>query len=316
MGNFFKTLFSKGQSNGPESNTQKNFEILKYDGLRAQRTGRVEYAVKCFKEALALEKDFETMSYLSQIYTQMGQTKEARQLLEEMAVMEPHLTDTFLHLAQVCFIDEDYTAMEEAAQKAVTQASDNPMGYYLLAKARQAQKDQLMAIAHLTKAVALKEAFIEARLMRAAILIDLNQYKEAAEDVEAVLKLYPEEETALLHQGQLEEMTGEEEKAEASYRRVTDINPFNEQAYLRLGELFLKQRKLTEAIAVFDEAIELNPNFAQAYHERGRAKLLNGDKEGSIVDMKTSLELNPEKGNALNGEFNNQPTASTNVLGL
>ena len=75
MPNFFKSFFS-GKSETPESekqkNDQKNFEIFKYDGLRAQRMGRPDYAVKCFIEALAIKEEFETMGYLSQLYIQMG----------------------------------------------------------------------------------------------------------------------------------------------------------------------------------------------------------------------------------------------------
>ena len=92
MPNFFKSFFS-GKSETPESekqkNDQKNFEIFKYDGLRAQRMGRPDYAIKCFTEALAIEEDFETMGYLSQLYIPMGETEKARELLEKMAVMEP-----------------------------------------------------------------------------------------------------------------------------------------------------------------------------------------------------------------------------------
>ena len=104
MPNFFKSFFS-GKSETPESEKQKNdrkrFEIFKYDGLRAQRMGRPDYAVKCFTEALAIEEDFETMGYLSQLYIQTGETEKARELLEKMAIMEPHVTNTFLTLANV-----------------------------------------------------------------------------------------------------------------------------------------------------------------------------------------------------------------------
>ena len=66
MPNFFKSFFS-GKSETPESekqkNDQKNFEIFKYDGLRAQRMGRPDYAVKCFTEALAIQEEFETMGH-------------------------------------------------------------------------------------------------------------------------------------------------------------------------------------------------------------------------------------------------------------
>ena len=84
MPNFFKSFFS-GKSETPESEKQKNdrkrFEIFKYDGLRAQRMGRPDYAVKCFTEALAIEEEFETMGYLSQLYIQIGDTAKARELI-------------------------------------------------------------------------------------------------------------------------------------------------------------------------------------------------------------------------------------------
>ena len=274
MPNFFKSFFS-GKSETPESekqkNDQKNFEIFKYDGLRAQRMGRPDYAVKCFIEALAIKEEFETMGYLSQLYIQMGETAKARELLEKMAAMEPDVTSTFLTLANVCFIQEDYQAMEEAANKAIAIEEGNAVAYYLLGKARKGQDDDLMTIAHLTKAITLKDDFIEARLLRAEALMNLKQSKDMMED----------------------------------YKLVTEINPFNEQAYLYLGQLYINQKKLTEAIGLFDEAIELNPNFAEAYKERGRAKLLNGDKDGSVEDMKKSLELNPKEEAGLNGEFKN-----------
>ena len=194
MPNFFKSFFS-GKSEKPESEKQKNdrkrFEIFKYDGLRAQRMGRPDYAVKCFTEALAIEEDFETMGYLSQLYIQTGETEKARELLEKMAIMEPHVTNTFLTLANVCFIQEDYKVMEEAASKAIAIEEGNAVAHYLLGKARKGQDDDLMTIAHLTKAIALKDDFIEARLMRAEALLKMKQYKETMEDIDAVLAQNP-----------------------------------------------------------------------------------------------------------------------------
>ena len=299
MPNFFKSFFS-GKSETPESekqkNDQKNFEIFKYDGLRAQRMGRPDYAIKCFTEALAIEEDFETMGYLSQLYIPMGETEKARELLEKMA---------FLTLANVCYIQEDYKAMEEAAGKAIAIEEGNAVAHFLLGKARKGQDDEIMTIAHLTKAITLKDDFIEARLMRAEALLKMKQYKETMEDIDAVLAQNPEEETAILLRGKVKEANGQEEEAETDHKSVTEINPFNEQVYLYLGQLYINQKKLAEAIALFDEAIELNPNFAEAYKERGRAKLLNGDKDGSVEDMKKSLELNPKDEASLNGEFKN-----------
>jgi hypothetical protein len=63
----FKSLF--GGNNTPETekekNDKKNFEILKYDGIRAQRMGKLPYAIKCFEEAVAINDELETLSLLS-----------------------------------------------------------------------------------------------------------------------------------------------------------------------------------------------------------------------------------------------------------
>ena len=263
--------------------------------------------------------------YLARHMAELGYTRpaivpsgsEARRLLERMTQMEPDHTNTFLNLANVCFALEDYPAMAEAARKAIALEEGNAIAHYLLGKATDGQGDGIMCIAHLTKAILLKADFTEARLLRAEALIRMQQYKEATEDIDAILSQDPDEENALLLRGRLKEATGHPEEAEADFRKVTEDNPFNEQAYLCLGQLYIGQKKLEEAIALFDEAIELNPHFVQAYHERGRAKLLNGDKDGATEDMKKELELNPQESKAFNGEYNNRPGGrQTDILGL
>ena len=105
----------------------------------------------------------------------------------------PHLH--FL-LANVCYLQEDYQAMADAAQKAI-EIEGNAMAYYLLGRAKQGMDDGIMSIAHLTKAIVLKDDFTEARLLRAEALIKMQQYKEATEDINAISQ-DPDEETALL----------------------------------------------------------------------------------------------------------------------
>lgn len=317
---FLKSFFT-GKAENPaeekQKSEQKNFEIFKYDGMRAQRMGRFDYAVKCFTEALAIQEDFETMGYLVQTYIRTNSLDEARRLLERMVRMEPRHAATRLNLANVCYMQEDYPAMAEAAQKAIEIEEGNAMAHYLLGKAVSGQGDGIMGIAHLTRAIVLKDDFTEARLLRAEALIEMRQYKEATEDIEAVLAAEPDDESALLLRGKMEEAAGNADEAAATYRRVTELNPFNEQAYLCLGRLYIAQKRLPEAIELFTEATELNPNFAAAYHERGRARLLNGDKEGAAEDMKRGMELDPAEQQSLSGQFNNQPLVrTTDILGL
>ena len=125
------------------------------------------------------------------------------------------------------------------------------MAHYLLGKADNGQGDGIMCIAHLTKAIVLKDDFTEARLLRAEALTKMQQYKEAMEDIDAILAQDPDDENAILLRGKIKEATGAEAEAEADYLHITELNPFNEQAFLYLGQLYIVQKKLTEAIALF-----------------------------------------------------------------
>ena len=93
MGNFFTSLFSSSKpaeaTEDKAKNEQKNFDILKYDGVRAQKMGKLVYAIKCFTEALNIQEDFETMSYLVSAYTMANDLGKAEDVLNRMVEMEP-----------------------------------------------------------------------------------------------------------------------------------------------------------------------------------------------------------------------------------
>ena len=196
----FKSLF--GGNNIPETekekNDKKNFEILKYDGIRAQRMGKLPYAIKCFEEAVAINDELETLSLLATAYTQANRLDDARITLDRMATKDPEQVNTFLSLAGICYMQEDYENMKDACQKALVLDNKNPLSFYLTAKAAIGMKDDITAIAMLTKAIVLKEDYTEAYQLRAEVLWKMKQAKDAAEDIQKLLSLNPDDEQALL----------------------------------------------------------------------------------------------------------------------
>jgi len=307
MSNFLKSLFlgKTEETDIEKKNKEKNFDIFKYDGLRAQRIGNLDYAVKCFNEALKLEEEFETMGYLASVLVQLNNLDEARDMYAKMIEKEPSLPEPLINHAQICYLQGFYKITAEDCIEAIHLDENNAATYLLLAKANWGLEEKPNAIAHLTKAIELKKDFYEAYLTRAEYLEKLNEFTCAMEDIEEVLMLSPNNEAALLLRGKMHEINQEPDKAIEDYEKVIELNPFNEQTYLYLGQLFISEKRLEEAITDFDEAIELSPNFVKAYQERGRAKFLNGDKEGSLADMKKSLEIDPEEAKKLDGEFKN-----------
>lgn len=310
MGNFFTSIFSSSKAETPEEekekNDRKNFDLFKYDGIRAQKIGQLNYAIKCFAEALNIREDFETMSYLVAAYTAAGAPEKSLGVLDRMAVLEPAHVPTLLTRVNLLFILDREPEAVAVCERILELDPANYQSLYLLAKARRTTGDLLGALAALTRALALKDDFAEAWLLRAEILLDMHQAAEALPDVEKAVALLPEEENAWLLKGRIHEALGEAALAAADYRQALDLNPFHEEAILLAGGLLISGGKPDEAVAFFDEALETLPASGKIYAERGRAKNLRGDKEGAFEDLKKALELNPdgEEARRLEGQHN------------
>ena len=291
---FFKSLFG-GKSEDPveekEKQIQKEFEILKYDGIRARRLHRMDYARKCFEEAIKLQDDFETYAQLVQLLVETGDFQAALDPLEHMAKAEPHIAETFISLATVHFMLENYQEMADNAQLAIDRAPENMQAYYLKGKAMQGLSKDDEAVQLFTKAIELQGDFAEALLLRGQIYLRQAKLADAMADAEAAIASGKEVESGLLLRGSVKEVENKPEEAEADYRQVLELDPFNQQAYTYIGKLYLKNERYADAVSMMDDAIEMSPVFAQAYELRAEAKKLMGDVEGATKDAAAAVNL-------------------------
>ena len=99
---------SKSDANEQEKQDKKNFDILKYDGIRARNMGKLPYAIKCFEEAVALQEEKETLGLLASAYLQANRTEDARITLDRLIAKDETNVQALLSLASVCYIQEDY----------------------------------------------------------------------------------------------------------------------------------------------------------------------------------------------------------------
>lgn len=317
--NLLKKLFAgnnEPEENVRHKNEERNFDILKYDGIRAQRIGKWIYAEKCFKEALNIRPDLETASLLVSTSLQLNKLEQAHEVLGQMISLEPQRLQSYLDLARVCYLQEHYDDMLATAQQAAQLAPDNETPYFLQAQAYHKLGDSIHTIVALTQAISRKEDFTEAYLMRGQVLLEMKQYNEALEDVDFLLKHDSIDEEALRLAAEVQQGLGYEDEAVTYYKKVIDLNPFNEHSYEQIALIHARKKEYAQAIATLDEALEINEK-AQLYQLRGKLKMDSGDKEGALADMKKALELNPESENRISGHFDNFDTLykSNNPLG-
>lgn len=291
---FFKSLFG-GKAEDPveekEKQIKKDFEVLKYDGIRAYRLHRIDYAQKCFEEAIKLQDDYETYGHLAQLLVERGDLQGALEPLKHMVEAEPTITMNYITLANVYFMLEDYQKMADNAQLAIDLEPSNPQAYYLKGKAAHAMGVDDEAVSMLSKAIELKADYAEALLLRGQVYLRQGRLDEALKDAEAVIFSENEVESGLLLRGAVKEVQDHLDEAEADYRQILEIDPFNQQAFISLGKLYCQQQRYADAISAMDDAIEMSPVFAEAYALRAEAKKLVGDAEGAAKDATAAANL-------------------------
>lgn len=235
--NFFKKLFGS-QNTSEEVKEEKNFDVLKYDGVRALRMQQFDYAAKCLVLALELNADdLECRDYLSQAYISLGDMQNAYTQLMAISAAQPNNVAVLLRMADVLYMTEDYAAMAEVCEKALQLDSENIMTYYIYAKAYKGLNDLDAAINMLSKAIDRREDFDAARLLRGNVLLENNQTAEAALDADNLYQQIEENEDVLLLKARVEKALGNLKEAEKVYTKAIDFNPFLIEAYKERSEV-------------------------------------------------------------------------------
>ncbi|MDO4159540.1 MAG: hypothetical protein Q4D41_03685 [Prevotellaceae bacterium] len=253
--NFFKALFG-GKEEKPEdkkkAEEEKNFDVLKYDGVKAMRAHQIAYAIKCFNHALQMKEDLEINDYLSQAYMMADQMPQAYEHLQKLNEAQPDNMGILIRMANVAYMMEDYSAMSGACEKALLIDGSLPEVHYLYAKACIGQEDSVNAVAMLTKAISLKADYYDAYLLRGETLLQSNELAEADEDAAYLLDAVSDNEDILILKARIEKAKDNYEESLSYYEKVIEVNPFRVEAYRERG--MMKQEKGDEAGAKDDLA--------------------------------------------------------------
>lgn len=269
---FFKALFGSKEEKPEEkkkAEEAKNFDVLKYDGVRALRAGQAEFAIRCFTHALQMQDDLEIHDYLSQAYIRTGELTLAYEQLQKLAEAQPDNQQIFIRMANVAYMMEDYGAMAGACEKAMLIDDKTAEVMYLYARACIGQEDVTNAVAMLTKAISLKEDYGDAYLLRGETLLKNGDTDEADEDATWLLEHTEDNEDVMMLKARIERTKGNTDTAKDYYTKVTDANPFNIDAYRERGELRLETGDEKGSNEDIEHAKELTAQLPDNNNEEG-----------------------------------------------
>ena len=208
--------------------------------------GRLDEALPCFQEALALRPDLPlTHKSLGSTLCALGRAGEAIPHFEAALRLSPG----------------DPTAHSN-------------MGTVFLDRKMPAE-----AMKHFEKAIELDPRCAEAWCNLGHALSETGRHEDGAVCLEKALALQPALAAAHDNLGCLRHRQGRLVEALACFDRAMALQPNNAQVHNNRGNVFKEQLRLAEAVACYDKAVELRPGFHDARWNRSLVRFMAGEIE-------------------------------------
>lgn len=301
----------------------------------AHARGEFSSAVKYYEQALAV-RDQPVLHYrLGQLYSQLGQLKQAIAEFDTAQAMAPNSARFHVALGDACLsAGDDACAAEQYAEavehrnlpdpasKLVAQAdlwrqrgrTDQALTLYEAAVAEQpSEANQLMLVSayqeeqRYAEAEALLEVVrmqrplsVEAMMMAAGVKVAQRQY-DAAIDLYRraiwVQELTGQEPVqAQLALAQTFLDSGQLDDAGATLDELTKLQPNNATVHSLRGDLYNRLGLSQEATQAYEQAFRLDPTQVQLYLALSNQFQQQGGRQAEILDLlQTAMRANPDE---------------------
>lgn len=132
-------------------------------------------------------------------------------------------------------------------------------------------------------------------------LLELGQYRSAAEVFSRVIALQPNNGQAYFGRGLAYFNQGEAALAVSEFETAMSVDPSlaSPQLYSRLGWAAFASQNVEKALEYFGKQIELSPQSEEGYESRGYIHYTQGAYEETIADIEKAMSIKPRSGNYL-----------------
>ena len=153
----------------------------------------------------------------------VGDRKAAMQLLDKARALNAASSETWNAEAKLRIRSGQLREAQTAAEKAIALAPGQAMALYVRGTVAHTQGDLKGAIAYYDKALQASPDHVDGLVSRAGLLLDLNRPVEAARDVQALLKVDPNDARGVYLSALLAERDGRAADAKAALAKVTAL---------------------------------------------------------------------------------------------
>ncbi len=203
----------------------------------------------------------------------LGQTEEAKALLEAQRAKTPRSVEIHLARARMALAERDLPGAVDALRRALEEDPEHAEAQTLMGLARLQQGDSGLAAAHLKAAVAHAANPLEALTGLAEAQLMRREHQPARETIALIAERAPKAPALAYLRGWLAWSKGNWTNAESELQKALKVIKTNPRLLLMLADSTLRQDKLNQAEAYLKTLETLAPGLAVGRQLLGRVQL-------------------------------------------
>jgi tetratricopeptide (TPR) repeat protein len=256
-------------------------------------TGNTAKAISCLEKDIRLNaSDVEAYAHLGDLYTKEGLTEKARQIFEKMVTINPNNDKIQLMLGGYYLKAKKYPEALKYFQKS-----------YTVERTAKAAEGMAMAAIALDKydmardaaesALRIDPTLWDSRIVLSRIYLKDKNYKDAIDQLEAMMKKESGNKELWQQLAQCYEQTGNVMKLAEADRRIIALDAQNTSSRLRLARYSISQNDAKTAFDLYKELSMLTPGNADVFKNLCDLSMQRGDKDNAATYLKRYIAIKP-----------------------
>ncbi|HEY9629584.1 MAG TPA: tetratricopeptide repeat protein [Coleofasciculaceae cyanobacterium] len=233
-------------------------------GERLCRQGKLDWAVACYRQAVALEAGAAAYYGLGEALGQQGNWTAAVEAHRQGTLKDPLNPQFHAGLGQAFMALGHYPEAVQCYQQVIQLAPDQILGHEGLRDAWIKLDREIEALPCYQTLAALQPDSSRAQHEWGDALNRLNRWSEAVLAFRRAIALNPEFSWSHNNLGDALMHLGEWAEAAIAFRQAIVLHPSFHWSHYNLGEALAQQRQWDGAIEAYRCALELDPNLAEA----------------------------------------------------
>ena len=262
---------------------------------REYESARIQYdaGIKAFpKDKAAYQKR------MVELMVTTGRNPDANQLLAAILKDNPKDSDAIAMRAALMLQTGDLAQITQATndlQSLVSNAPNNHLLRFNLARAYIAKNDVEQARLQLEAAIKIRPDFLVARDMLARIYLQKNDYAKALKEADEIIALNKDDLQAKLTRSTALMGVGDKQKARDELDSVLKMAPNNPDARYQAGYLAWQDKDFKKAEEIFDDLYKANPKDVRGLVGKVETLASANQMGDAIKVMETTVDKNPDR---------------------